>query len=150
MNKIPFPKKLHAFKGDKILRYLKYVVLIGLVAGSAFGYLNVEMGGEMSGERITNAPNVIGLVVFVLLCVVTSRPFCKYLCPVGGVLGLFNLLPFGKYKVSQSKCVGCGACAKVCKIDIDPVKTPNAPECIRCGNCKKKCPTKAITSELKR
>jgi ferredoxin len=33
----------------------------------------------------------------------------------------------------------------VCKIDIEPYKTPNSVECIRCGKCKKKCPTSAIS-----
>jgi polyferredoxin len=142
MNKMPFPKKLRASKGDKALRHLKYAALLVLIAGIPLGYFS----NAVSGERTLNAPLAIGLAMFVLLCVVTSRPFCKYLCPVGAVLGLTNLLPWGRYKINHDGCVGCGACAKACKMDIDPVKTPNSVECVRCGKCKRKCPTKAITS----
>jgi ferredoxin-type protein NapH len=140
LHKIPFPKKIRSFNCDKLLRYLKYVVLIVLVAGNLLGYFETRM----DKTRTLNAPMAIGLVVIVLLCIVTSRPFCKYLCPMGAVLGLFNLLPFGKYKVNNS-CTKCGACSRVCKMDIEPYKTPNSIECIRCGKCKKKCPCKAIT-----
>lgn len=31
LHKIPFPKKIKTFKGDKFLRYLKYVILIVFV-----------------------------------------------------------------------------------------------------------------------
>ncbi|MFP3155014.1 4Fe-4S binding protein [Lachnospiraceae bacterium ZAX-1] len=141
IHKIPFPKKIRSFKGDKVLRYLKYVVLALLIGANFFGYMDTEI----VETRTINAPMAIGFAVFLLLCIVTSRPFCKYLCPVGGVLGLFNLLPFGKYKINQQACTQCGACSRVCKMDIEPYKAPNSIECIRCGKCKKKCPCKAIT-----
>jgi polyferredoxin len=135
IHKIPFPKKVRTFKGDKVLRHLKFAVLLAWLVGNTLG---------LFGERAINAPLVIGLVVFVLLCILTSRPFCKYLCPVGAVLGLSNLLPWGRYKVNSDSCTKCCACSRVCKMDIEPYKTPNSIECIRCGKCKKKCPANAI------
>jgi ferredoxin-type protein NapH len=47
-----------------------------------------------------------------------NRAFCKYLCPVSVPLKLtsrFALLKIGGDKV---KCIGCGACAKACPMDI--------------------------------
>ena len=40
----------------------------------------------------------------------------------------------------KSKCTGCGACAAICPMGVDPSKTPNSAECIRCGKCVKVCP----------
>ena len=48
-------------------------------------------------------------------------------------------------KVDEHKCVSCGKCAKVCKMDVDVTKTPNSTECIRCGKCISACPTDAVS-----
>ncbi len=141
-NKVPFPKKILSFKGDKHLRYMKFVLLVLMVAAHLFEYSTTSM----NEAHTFNAGLATWWVVFALLCIVISRPFCKYLCPVGLILGWCNLLPFGKYKVNQNSCTKCGVCRNFCKMDIEPYKTPNHIECIRCGKCKKNCPSKAITS----
>ena len=85
------------------------------------------------------------LAVLIFLSILTYRPFCKYLCPLGAVYGLANPVSFYKLRVDEEKCIHCGKCAKVCPMQVDPVKSPNALECIRCGECKKACPTGAIS-----
>ena len=50
-----------------------------------------------------------------------------------------------RMKVDEHKCVSCGKCAKVCKMDVDVTKTPNSTECIRCGKCISACPTDAVS-----
>ena len=48
-------------------------------------------------------------------------------------------------KINKDKCVNCGACAKVCGMNLNPVEEANHPECIRCGRCKRACPTGAVS-----
>ena len=48
-------------------------------------------------------------------------------------------------KVDKHKCISCGKCAKVCKMDVDVTKTPDHAECIRCGKCIRACPVKAVS-----
>ena len=90
------------------------------------------------------------LIVTVILSVIIYRPFCKYICPLGAVYSVFNPISVFRYRVDKEKCTGCGACAKVCKMQVDPVKNANHPECIRCDACKKACPAKAITNTFQR
>ena len=80
----------------------------------------------------------------IVLSVVFYRPFCKWLCPLGAFYALFNRVSLFQMKVDENKCVSCGKCAKVCKMDVDVTKTPNHTECIRCGMCIRACPTDAI------
>ena len=77
-------------------------------------------------------------------CAVFHRFFCKALCPLGAVYGLFNKISFFRLGVDWARCVGCGKCASVCRMEVDPVKTPDSAECIRCGACKAACPRQAI------
>ena len=90
------------------------------------------------------------LAVIIILSVIIYRPFCKYICPLGAVYSLFQPISVFRYRVDQEACTHCGACAKICKMQVDPSKSPNHMECIRCGQCIKVCPTSAITSNIRR
>ena len=84
------------------------------------------------------------LVLTIVVSILIYRPFCKYICPLGAIYSVFNPISVFRYKVDQEKCTGCGVCAKVCKMQVNPVKNANSLECIRCGLCKKSCPVHAI------
>ena len=78
-----------------------------------------------------------------------SRPFCKYLCPLGALYGIFNPISFYRLKVDETACVKCGGCQKACPMDVKTWETPNSMECIRCGRCMDACPKGAITTSAK-
>lgn len=80
----------------------------------------------------------------VVLSVLFFRPFCKWICPLGAFYALLNKVSLFQMKVDKNKCVSCGKCARVCKMDVDVTKTPNHTECIRCGMCISTCPTDAV------
>lgn len=168
--KIPFFKKLKKLPGDKYLKWLKYlilivfVILLPLFAVDAFGqgspwfceYI-CPSGTLGAGVPLTvlneGLRNIIGwlytwkvaiLIVIIFLSILVYRPFCRYLCPLGAIYGLFNPISLYRYKVDNTKCTNCGACQKTCKIDIKTFKNPNSMECIRCGDCIKACPHSAI------
>jgi len=172
LHKIPFPKKLKAFRGDKLLRKLKYVILLVFVillpmflvdvmgqgapyfckllcpvgtleGGIPLVLLNKSMHSALGWLYAWK--NVL-LAVTIILSIMIYRPFCKYICPLGAVYSVFNPISVFKYRVDESKCTHCGACARTCKMRVDPVQNANHPECIRCGLCKKVCPTGAISS----
>lgn len=174
LHKIPFVKKISTFRGDWLLRKLKYVIFLVFVIllpmfvvdmlgqGAPYFCKLICPAGTLEGGIplvLLNSAmrtavgwlyawkNVL-LVVIVLLSVVIYRPFCKYICPLGAVYSVFNPIAVFRYRVDKEACVHCGACAKACKMQVDPSETPNHPECIRCGSCKKVCPTGAIYSGI--
>ena len=170
LHKIPFVKKINTFRGDRLLRKLKYVIFLVFVIllpmfvvdmlgqGAPYFCKLICPAGTLEGGiplvllnsamRATVGwlytwKNVL-LVMIIVLSMMIYRPFCKYICPLGAVYSVFNPIAVFRYRVDRESCVHCGACAKVCKMQVDPVKNPNDPECIRCGNCKKVCPAAAI------
>ncbi len=170
LHKIPFFKKISTFPGDKLLRKLKYLLLIIFVIllpmvlvdvigqGSPyFCKLICPVGTLEGGIPLVllnkSMRSAIGylylwknflLLMTILLSIILYRPFCKYICPLGAVYSLFNRVSVFNYRLDHNKCVHCGACAKVCKMQVDPVQNCNALECIRCEQCIKVCPTQAI------
>lgn len=172
LHKIPFPRKIKTFRGDKLLRKLKYVILVVFVIllplflvdaigqGSPWfckllcpvGTLEGGIPLVLLNQSLWKAlgwlyawKNLL-LAATIILSIIIYRPFCKYICPLGAVYSVFNPISVFKYRVDESKCTRCGACARACQMQVDPVQNANHPECIRCGRCKKACPTGAISS----
>lgn len=171
LHKIPFPKKWKTFRGDRLLRKLKYLILLVFVilmpmflvdllgqgapyfcklicpAGTLEGgiplvLLNQALRGTL-GWLYTWKMTI--LIVTILLSIMIYRPFCKYICPLGGIYSIFNRISLFRYQVDTDSCINCGICAKNCDMGCDPVQNANDPECIRCGKCKKMCPANAVS-----
>lgn len=84
------------------------------------------------------------LIVTIIGCVLIYRFFCRVLCPLGAIYGLLNKISIYRLEVDAHKCVNCGKCKRICKMEVDPVKTPDSAECIRCGACADTCPEGAL------
>lgn len=167
---IPFVKKIKKVPFDKQLRYLKYVIFAVFVVGMPMlltgyaGYGNpwfcklicpsgTLLGGIPLVAKNPGLQQTIGflfgwkvmiLVLVVVLSMMIYRPFCKYLCPLGAVYGVFNKFALYRYEIDREKCNQCGLCAKKCDMGIKVYEQPNSPECIRCGKCIGSCPKSAI------
>lgn len=169
VHKIPTPK-LKKSKVTRILSYLKYVFLavfvvfiplyigftkdmtvpgfckyicpagtfegaVGLLANPA----NTSLYG-MLGIYFTR--KFVILAVIGLACVFIYRAFCRFICPLGAIYGLFNKFALIGVKVDESSCTNCGLCVKKCKMDVLHV---NDQECIQCGKCIDVCSKGAIS-----
>lgn len=172
--KIPVPKISVPKAADKVLRYLKYLILLFFVIigplaltnefgiGSPYFCKLICPAGTMGGGIplvFTNPvlQKTIGnlffwkigvLIFFVLASLFIYRPFCKYICPLGAFYALFNRFSFYQLKVDHSKCTNCGACSRVCDMQVQLTENKGISECIRCGKCKKVCPQNAIQTEI--
>lgn len=168
--KIPVPKLKIPAKVDKILRYLKYVVLVVFVIllptilRDEFGFgipyfckwicpvgtleggipLAIVDDGIRAAAHGLYAWKLVILIVMILASMFIHRPFCKYMCPLGAFYALFQKVSFLRLEVDKERCVNCGACAKACNMQVDPVRCANSAECIRCGECVSGCPEGAI------
>lgn len=167
---IPFVKKIKRVPFDRQLRYLKYVIFAVFVVGMPLlltgyaGYGNpwfcklicpsgTLLGGIPLVAKNPGLQKTIGLlfgwkvtvlVLVVVLSMMIYRPFCKYLCPLGAVYGVFNKFSLYRYEIDKEKCTKCGLCAKKCDMGIKVYEQPNSAECIRCGKCIGSCPKSAI------
>lgn len=176
LSRIPIGKKRKNMPGHRYLVWLKFAVLAVLVLWLPSVVVGVTGMGEpwfckyvcpsgtlfggiplvLSNPALAEAAGVLFqwklwvLLVIAVLSVKYHRPFCKYVCPLGAIYGLFNPVAWYRYEVDAQKCVQCGGCQRACKMDIPVWKHPNSMECIRCGDCKRACPTGAITAGAKR
>ena len=161
--RIPFVKR-NRFAADRPLRCLKYAVLAilvvvlplcvaltpffckyvcpaGTLAGIALSARDALVRGQLGGLFVWKCAVLAGVVIAALAI---WRPFCKYLCPLGAIYGFFNRISLYRMTFAPDRCVGCGACARACRMCVEPTKTPDSAECIRCGECVTACPVGAL------
>lgn len=164
------PTKKFSTKKLHFLTYLKYVILAVFVIVLPMTIVNeVELGDPFFCKYICPAGILEGgiplsmadagiraslgalftwksciLLGIMVLSVFFYRPFCKWICPLGAFYALFNKISLYRFRIDSEKCTSCGACSRVCKMDVEVFRTPNHAECIRCGDCVHACPHQAI------
>ena len=128
---------------DKVMRYLRYVVLIAVVyqtaAAAKLVFVEVDpyyaLFNFFTGEVAWTAIAV--LLGTMVLSLFVERPWCKYLCPYGALLGLFNLIRVFSVRRREETCINCKKCDAACpmQIKVSTGKAVRDHQCISCHEC---------------
>lgn len=166
LHKIPVPK-LKLWRGFLYLKYIMLVVFVLILPVAVTNFMGMGKpafcqficpAGTLTGglpllsshQELRQAiGKLFSLKMFILIaviagCIFIYRFFCKTLCPLGAIYGIMNNISIYHIETDKDKCVSCGKCKAVCKMDVNPVEKPGSAECIRCGECVQACPENAL------
>jgi len=96
---------------------------------------------------IAAIPIALLFLVVVGLNWIAERFWCRYLCPLGGMLAIPARRALFRREVSEA-CIDCGLCARECPTGtINPAESyaSDPAECVFCYDCAADCPVEAIT-----
>ena len=132
---------IYAFRDTPLPAFCKYICPAGTIEGGIGLLANKVNEGYFSMLGPIFTWKFVLMVSIIVACIFIFRMFCRFICPLGALYGIFNKISFFGVKIEKSKCTDCGICTQNCKFDI---KTVGDRECINCGECIPACPTKAI------
>jgi hypothetical protein len=158
--KIPVPKLvLPDWTG-----HLRYAVLVGLVivlpmvlglggtpfedqavsicrfcpAGALEAGLPYSIRSHLSGDGwLMSWHKSTILAVFLAASVFIYRPWCRLLCPLGGLLALGNRFSLFHLRFKATECAECNLCRTHCPAGVKVDQAVNVTGCIRCLECTK-------------
>ena len=140
---------------DRALRYLKYVVLAGVIGltwhtgALVFRDYDPFLAFFHLGKGIDElkwAYLVLGVVLAGSLYI--ERFFCKYACPLGAALGLLGRIGLTKIHREPADCKGCNLCHTKCHAHVDFLSHTviQDSECNHCMDCVVDCPRPNVLS----
>lgn len=132
----------YALQKYPVPAFCKYICPVGTAEGAVGLLSNPAHGDKFSMLGILFTRKFVILILMVVACVFIYRAFCRFLCPLGAIYGLFAKVALVGVRVEKPSCTECGRCVSRCRMDIRHV---GDHECIHCGDCIEVCPTKAIS-----
>jgi len=119
--------------------FCKFCPSASLVASIPYFVLN-----PVSGIPFYFIVHMLTLASTLLLAVLMSRFWCRYLCPMGAINGMFNR--FSILKIARTEeCTECKKCLENCPMGINHVdEIGKSSDCIKCGRCIDSCTTQAL------
>ena len=122
--------------------FCKYICPAGTFEGAIGLLANPNNTGLFGMLGILFTRKFTIMLVIGLACVFCYRSFCRFLCPLGAIYGLFNRFCLVGVRVDEDHCNHCGACVRSCGMDVRHV---GDHECIHCARCMDACAQKAIS-----
>ncbi len=148
-------------RSDSVMKFLKYFILVFIVAGIWILALPVDSSWnpwDVFGILFSGNFSIISLAIptvgFALLLVImigslfVERFFCRYLCPLGALLAVVSGKRFYKIRRQSDSCTNCGLCTRSCSMGIR-IPEKNAVisgECIQCMQCLSICPKESLSA----
>jgi ferredoxin len=163
------PEWLTEANGYRHRQRIKYGVLIALLVAALFGSLQIGLvdpiclayrsltgavlptadmasGDVLGSARFYRGALLIGAILFGLVAMNLAVPrfFCRVLCPLGALLGVFSRFAWWRIARDPAKCRSCHRCDVHCEGACDPGGVIRPSECVVCFNCIEDCPEGAL------
>jgi polyferredoxin len=92
-------------------------------------------------QQYTHGAWFIGAVFLagVLLNLRVPRFYCKFLCPLGALLGVLGRHALWRIGKNEAECIQCARCEAHCEGACEPTGKIRTSECVLCMNCLDMC-----------
>jgi NosR/NirI family transcriptional regulator, nitrous oxide reductase regulator len=143
-------------KVERWLRWIPFVYLAVAVWFAGWGIPVVSATGKvLSGRRflicewdpfislfrVSGSFRMLALGAgFIVVGMFYGRPYCRWLCPYGGLLSLASRFSWKHVRITPDKELDCGLCAESCPYGAIHDFRADPASCVSCARCYEHCP----------
>ncbi|OAG28041.1 4Fe-4S binding protein [Thermodesulfatator autotrophicus] len=125
------------------------MVLAMMIGAPLFVFLSPPglVGREIMMAVFFHTLAIEGVVILLVLFMnfFTRRFFCRYFCPLGGMLAFLGTRRSLKVVRDKDSCTECKMCEKACPLGLSPLKDESrGAYCWNCGACVDACNFEAL------
>lgn len=112
-----------------------------------YRFLNQNLLGIKIHFFVNSGISLSIFLAIVLIPILIPRLWCRALCPLGAIYGLFSKISIFQRVVD--KCTDCKQCYKICRMQaINEDITYKKSECVLCMDCIYVCPTNGTSFQF--
>jgi polyferredoxin len=144
---------------ERKLNVVKYLVFVFTLIAVLF--FSIQIYQKFCPAMVITTLNqivwqsIVVLVIFTIIAAISSRFWCRFLCPYAALMNIFQflgkLLRIKKRLILRNMevCIDCHLCDKVCPMNITIADVEQVEDfnCIHCGECITRCPRKGALME---
>ena len=140
-------KKRMPFVVTNSIRIIVFVAFTIAALAMPFDFIGLIDPFKVFEPSHLTTVSAVFIAVLLIISLFFYRPWCTLACPFGLTGWLAERFSWFRVRWSQTKCIQCGACRRVCPtghtnhlLDGDKTKA----DCYSCAACLTVCPTKAL------
>lgn len=131
--------------------------LIGMVRENFASFIAKPPTIQEVWSQLTRIPSLLALRIVILVAFFGAawrvpRFWCRYVCPTGALMAIFQKYSYAGIRRDPVRCMKCPHCEVRCPMQINILDLPwekfNDPECIMCMECVDACPHGSLSPKF--
>ena len=138
---ITVPRRLDQALGLLKYAYLAAAIWFALLPAGQRQFIICRFDPFVGFFRRTGFAHMLFLgAAFLIVGMFIGRPYCRYLCPYGGLLAWCSRLASRGVSITPNKELDCGLCTDACPYGAIEDMRDVRKDCLYCARCYKSCP----------